>query len=48
MQRVAEVINGSNIVLKNLVRLRKTQLFIFDGVSKTVKSVEFGDRSVAI
>jgi hypothetical protein len=47
MKRVAEVV-GSNIVLKKMDRNRKTQQFIFDQVSKTIKSVNTKSWSLNI
>jgi hypothetical protein len=38
MRRVAEMVGASNIVLKRWVRNRAAQRFVFDGVSKTIKS----------
>jgi hypothetical protein len=38
MKRVVEAVGARNIVLKNLVRNRRAQKWIFDGSSKTIKS----------
>jgi adenylate kinase family enzyme len=48
MKRVAEVVGGRNIVLKTLdyERDKKEQHFVFDEVSKTIKSVRYMDRSL--
>jgi hypothetical protein len=46
MQRCAEAVGGSNLVLKRLIRTTKAQQFIFDASSKTVKSVQWKDRSL--
>jgi len=48
MRRVAEVVGGRNIVLKTIDsnRKREEQMFVFDEVSKTIKSKKYGDRSL--
>jgi adenylate kinase family enzyme len=48
MNRVAEVVGGRNIVLKTLDanRKRQEQMFVFDNVSKTIKSKRYMDRSL--
>jgi hypothetical protein len=45
MRRVCEVVGGRNIVIKSLNRGRLEQQFYFDGVSKTIKSIKYKDRS---
>ena len=39
MRRVIEVVGGRNLVIKRLVRTRKTQKWIFDQTTKTIKSL---------
>jgi hypothetical protein len=48
MKRCAEVVGGRNIVLKTVdyERDKKEQHFVFDEVSKTIKSVRYMDRSL--
>jgi len=42
MNRVVEVVQKRNIVIKSRVgKAKKTQQWVFDGVSKTIKSVQF-------
>ena len=48
MRRVLEVVGGRNIVIRNLVRNRNTQKFMFDQASKTIKSVAYPGRSFDI
>ena len=48
MRRVLEVVGGRNIVIKQLVRNRNTQKFIFDQKSKTIKSYAYRGRSFDI
>lgn len=38
MRRVIEAPSAGNIVLKTLVRNRKSQQFFFDPIAKTIKS----------
>ena len=39
MSRVIEVVGGRNLVIKSRVHGRKSQQFVFDQTSKTIKSV---------
>jgi len=48
MKRVAEAIGASNVVIKTLVKNRLAQQFVFDGVTKTVKSVQWKNRSLQL
>jgi hypothetical protein len=48
MNRVAECVGASNIVLKTLVRTNLGQQFFFDGASKTIKSNQWKDRSITL
>jgi len=48
MNRVAECVGASNIVLKTLVRTNKGQQFYFDGGTKTIKSNQWKDRSITL
>ena len=48
MRRVIEVVGGRNLVIKNLVRSRRTQQWTFDWRSKTIKSVQYRGRSFDI
>jgi len=41
MRRVAEMLGGTNIVLKRYVKNRLAQRFSFDCVSKTVRSEQW-------
>jgi hypothetical protein len=45
--RTLEVV-GSNLVLKTILKWRKPQMFIFDGVSKTIKSEQYPEKSLDI
>jgi len=48
MRRVAEAIGASNVVIKRLVKSRLAQQFFFDQVTKTVKSVQWKNRSLQL
>jgi len=48
MKRVAEAIGASNVVIKRLVINRLAQQFFFDQVSKTVKSMQWKNRSLQL
>ena len=48
MKRVIEVVSGRNIVIKNRVNNRNTQKWVFDQVTKTIKSVAYRGRSFQI
>jgi hypothetical protein len=48
MKRALEIIGGRNMVIKSKVYGRRTQQFVFDIKSKTVKSVAYMDRSLDI
>jgi hypothetical protein len=48
MNRVAECVGASNIVIKTLVRTNKGQQFYFDGGTKTIKSNQWKDRSITL
>jgi hypothetical protein len=48
MKRVIECIGGGNVVIKRYTKGRVGQQFYFDGVSKTVKSQQWKDRSLDI
>ena len=48
MKRVIEVVGGRNLVIKTRVKNRNTQKFVFDQVSKTIKSVAYRGRSLDI
>lgn len=45
MNRVAEAVGASNIVLKRYAKNRVAQQFFFDAVSKTIKSQQWKGRS---
>jgi len=44
--RVLECVGGTRIVIKKLVKNRKSQQFYFDSVSKTIKNVQYTGRSL--
>lgn len=46
--RVIEVVGGRNLVLKTVKREREVQQFFFDGITKTLKSQQYKDRSIDI
>lgn len=48
MKRVAEAIGASNVVIKTMVKNRLAQQFFFDQVSKTVKNMQWKDRSLQL
>jgi len=48
MKRVAELHGANNIWLKRFAYGRTSQQYFFDGVSKTVKSQQYKDRSLNI
>jgi hypothetical protein len=48
MKRVAELVSARNIVLKRYAKGRTAQQFFFDGVSKTIKSQQYKNRSFNI
>jgi hypothetical protein len=49
MERVVECWHGGNIHLADLAgHISKWQQFYFDGVSKTIKSAQWRDRSLNI
>lgn len=48
MKRALEIVGGRNMVIRSKVFGRRTQQFVFDIKSKTVKSVAYMDRSLDI
>jgi hypothetical protein len=48
MKRVAECVGANNIQLKRWRNNVAGQQFFFDGISKTVKSQQWNDRSLTI
>jgi hypothetical protein len=48
MRRVIEVVGGRNLVIKSRVYNRRTQLFVFDQVSKTIQSQAYRGKSFDI
>lgn len=48
MERVVECWGASNIILSDLVNGKLGQQFFYDGVSKTIKSQQWKDRSLTI
>jgi len=46
--RAIEVTGGRNLVIRTVQRDRDVQQFYFDGVTKTIKSVKYNDRSFDI
>lgn len=48
MQRVAECVGANNVVLRTYRKNTRAQQWIFDGVSKTIKSYQWQGRSLDI
>jgi hypothetical protein len=48
MKRVAEMVGASNIVLKRYVKGRNAQQFVFDPVSKTIRSNHWKNYCIEI
>lgn len=48
MQRVAELVGGRYIRLKTMNRNRLEQKFFFDGVTKTIRSRKYTNKSMQI
>ena len=46
MGRVMEAISANNVTLKKYVKGRIAQQWVFDGISKTVKSVQWKSHSL--
>jgi hypothetical protein len=46
--RAIEVTGGRNLVIRTVQKNRDVQQFYFDGVTKTIKSVKYNDRSFDI
>jgi hypothetical protein len=47
-RRTVEVVGGKNLVLRTTVRNKVSQQFYYDGKTKTIKSVQYKDKSIDI
>jgi len=48
MQRVLEVVNGRNLIIKTMDRTKEQQIFFLDPKSHTIKSVMHKEASIDI